>query len=470
MEDKKERIFIAYTDGSAEPNPGPCGGSMHGYVYEEFADKQKDAPTGVVITNMGYLSKINSNNFNYKIVNPVLYLDGVYTYSGIGTNNIGELIGVLETLKYVLKNNDELKIDKIVFYTDSTYTINAYRNIMTSDEKKWNKPDKPNIEILREINIYLKKADFYNLVIDFVKVKGHSNDFGNDIADRLAWVARNTSSNNEVFIDVLVSDGKKYWKPKIERESVLKFKNIYYLPFIRGKERSKFYGVIDYKSDEVVGKKTNNALYGVVKLKELPEIVENVMNYIADYLKNFSMVTEVSLKDIYTSQHMRYHNFLKEKAYKFYSGKGYKYLYLDETPIIQTVENHGLGTLAFQKIKELNTVLEKYEQNEIKPNQEVIDITDYIFDVDDKTTMKLDTLSKNIIVDINIDGKVYKVPIILGKEMLSRNQLKSLEKEEPEIKMIIEKVSEKFFKYYIVIETLEFSSIWSGVYTSGYYM
>ncbi len=143
-----------YTDGSAYPNPGPGG--------------------------FGVLVLDNSENFVYNI----------YTESSEQTtNNREELKAILWSLKnYGVKEEDEFLWN--IVYSDSAYAINTFSFWMFRwEQNSWIKSDgkqADNLDIIQEF-FYLWKEG-YRIKIE--KVKGHSNNKGNKIADALAAQAR----------------------------------------------------------------------------------------------------------------------------------------------------------------------------------------------------------------------------------------------------------------------------------------
>ncbi len=143
-------IYHIYCDGSANPNPGPGG--------------------------FGVLVLDNTENFVYN-----LYRES----SEQTTNNREELKAILYCLKkYGIKNKESFYWN--IVYSDSAYAINTYSDWMfTWAQNSWIKSDgklADNLDIIQE---------FYNLWQDgyrihLVKVKGHSTNKGNIIADALA--------------------------------------------------------------------------------------------------------------------------------------------------------------------------------------------------------------------------------------------------------------------------------------------
>ena len=144
-----EKVTI-YTDGACSGNPGPGGWGailMYNGKKKEISGGQKDT-----------------------------------------TNNIMELTAVIESLK-VLKFSCEVDL-----YSDSSYVINGFKqgwiyNWMKNNWKTSNNQPVKNKEIWEEL---------YNLTkihkVNFIKVKGHSDNEFNNRCDELA---RNAIKNLE---------------------------------------------------------------------------------------------------------------------------------------------------------------------------------------------------------------------------------------------------------------------------------
>jgi len=96
-----------------------------------------------------------------------------------GTNNISELNAAtiaLETLKHPCR---------VTIYTDSMYTINAMTKWVGGWKRRgWmtqNKGEVKNKEIIQKLDGLCQKH-----VVKWKHVKGHSGDYYNDLADKLA--------------------------------------------------------------------------------------------------------------------------------------------------------------------------------------------------------------------------------------------------------------------------------------------
>ncbi len=123
-------IIHMYTDGACSENPGLAGIGV--YIY--YNGHEKNISEGI----------------------------------GIATNNVAELRAIKTGLEALTQRDKP-----VVIYSDSMYCIGIL-------SKGWNA--KANQELVAEIRVLV--ASFTDL--KFVKVKGHSDNVGNNKADELA--------------------------------------------------------------------------------------------------------------------------------------------------------------------------------------------------------------------------------------------------------------------------------------------
>lgn len=135
-------MIIAAADGSALGNPGPAGWAWY--------------------------------------VDDTRWASGGWPH---GTNNMGELMAVLDLLQQTAHLDEELRV-----YCDSQYVINTITKWMAGWKRRgWRKGDgKPvmNIELVKALDAAMQGRD-----VDFVWVKGHAGHELNEAADRLANAA-----------------------------------------------------------------------------------------------------------------------------------------------------------------------------------------------------------------------------------------------------------------------------------------
>lgn len=111
------------------------------------------------------------------------------------TNNIQELKAVLYAMiQYGSKNYNE----QCIIFTDSSYVFNIFESWAFSwEQQNWTKSDnKPikNLKLIKEGYKLYKRLN--NCIIK--KIRGHSNIFGNELADAIA--TKNQSKINALLI------------------------------------------------------------------------------------------------------------------------------------------------------------------------------------------------------------------------------------------------------------------------------
>ena len=145
-----KRVII-YTDGACSGNPGPGGWG----AILTYGDVKKEVSGGVKET----------------------------------TNNVMEIMAIIESLK-LLKYPCEVEI-----HSDSAYVVNTFEKDWLEKWKKngWRnskKEEVKNKELWEELDILCQTHK-----VKFVKVKGHSDNEFNNLADKLAKDAIKTLTN-----------------------------------------------------------------------------------------------------------------------------------------------------------------------------------------------------------------------------------------------------------------------------------
>jgi len=194
IKNDKEYIAVVYTDGSAQPNPGPYGGGAHGYLFLDIEYKNNtDRPNHYMVSDRGYLEKHEITDAD-RVVKPELYYNATYSYGKYGTNNQAELSAVFDTIDIL---SSKVNLKKIIILTDSTYTISVF-NVVRKDleDRKWLLMDRPNLDLWEKLaNVLVAHKD---MDISLSKVKAHGTAVGNNAADRLAYSARELSGRGVV--------------------------------------------------------------------------------------------------------------------------------------------------------------------------------------------------------------------------------------------------------------------------------
>lgn len=148
----KVRIF---TDGACSENPGPGGWA--------------------VVFNSA--SKCHTISGNEKLT----------------TNNRMELRAVIEAFKRIIAKDKKLKMSDFTYeiYSDSAYVVNTINNhwIEAWQKNNWQttkREDVKNRDLWEEFSKLRKEARQLGILIDLIKVKGHSGNTFNELVDKLA--------------------------------------------------------------------------------------------------------------------------------------------------------------------------------------------------------------------------------------------------------------------------------------------
>ena len=114
----------------------------------------------------------------------------------------------------------------------------------------------------------------------------------------------------------------------------------------------------------------------------------------------------------------------------------------------------------------MHEVLNRAINNEKNKDEEFIDITRDIYDVDSKPKQYL-CLIGNGVNDLDVKVKAYdtelSIPLSLGKDTLSRNQFKALEKDKPVVLLHLTKV-DRIVEYQTIVLTDKCKGIYSNIY------
>ncbi len=202
--ENKRYSAVIYTDGSASPNPGYGGWGMHGYTYDYndpitipqnqkknilTAEGFKDAHDLKGLS--AYRKKATINGYgsaDIRIVN----------------NNQMELKAIEKALTFAKDN----AFDRLHILSDSQFALNAIGHWYDRWEKNnWLNSKGEPVKLKPQIQeaYKLKQALEETCQLSLSYVKGHSNNLGNDAADKLAakgtWMHRHGKTYEEITIE-----------------------------------------------------------------------------------------------------------------------------------------------------------------------------------------------------------------------------------------------------------------------------
>lgn len=173
---KQMSKIVAYTDGSAKPNPGIGG---WGWVLtKKYDDLSK---TSLKITDWGGSDFASNNKMEATAMAELLEFCQVGSNIDIYTDSkyvLNDIIGGMPTELVTVKPVPQGRISRL----RKTHVIKEYSN------SYWKLPESklPNSYEIYKIDQALIKHSVGGSVLKFCWVKGHSGNIGNDTADKLS--------------------------------------------------------------------------------------------------------------------------------------------------------------------------------------------------------------------------------------------------------------------------------------------
>ena len=463
-------VGVFYLDGSAQPNPGYYGSGVFGYVYN-IEDKlvKKNVPKKHIITVDDIFEEevYNKNKDSFTIVNPRKYVNAYFSHNGVGTNNAAELLAFVHCVTNIVDNITELDLSHVHFKLDSSYVIGVIEKILSDTKRGWDTSDRPNLDILYSIEKAVYELEKNGITFVLEKVVGHSTNLGNNIADRLAYLARHNASlgntNSSIF---KISDGDKYWSAIPDKHPFLDYTNIYFTPEFR-QNNNNAYLIMHYKKDDELGKRSYKATYGLVVLANPDEYLNMFINRYITELSTLSILVNIDVSEIYTPYVYNTTNLGVDNTV-FYNRKKGELLVAGEIVAGYDIRPPGLANQAIDRLVMYSSILEDYKTNNTN-RYTFMDVTDSFFANDGKkTTIKLDSNVKVVNLDIKHNDREYKLPLDLAYDMITRNQLKRLEKQSPKVTLAVYATTPRWHEHYVIIELDNGDmSIWANYYTNG---
>lgn len=456
--------IVAYTDGSAQPNPGMSGYGVHMYIYNnDIKNKPKKVLGKYTVTNRGYVNNpLFKTNTDESIIEvPIYKIIDIYGYEHkCNTNNTAELYALCNLLRVVtnpIYENVFNTINTITINIDSTYVIEGVTKVLNGIDVIRNV--NANKEIFLEIQEVINIAKSKNIEIILSKVKGHSNDFGNDNADMLADMGRllrNKKDNNN--IKVIIEDRVDYYGNRVERDPMLSSPLLFnYNISNSNKKDNNYYCMINYKDEIDIGKPNHKTVYSILYSETVYQELIDLSKLSDRLIDNVKSPTVLLLNNYYNKE--VYNNIrLYDMDYVNCTNRISKKLStIDNVNIVKEIYPVGISYKAFNINEELISYFDLFRMNESPNNHIIIDITDQYFITDDRGKTTLNPMMVNDKYNVKIDVKPYtgygrKLKIDTGLDIIKRNPLKRLEKDNVSVKLILIKYK-TYFKYFTIVTT-----------------
>lgn len=489
-----EHGVVIYTDGSARPNPGFYGSGLHGYVYALLDANDKPTKINALITtDKGYIYQKDLDKTDARPVQVTRYLDSFSASLEQGTNNIAEIDAV--SLFFEHYEDIAKTIETLYILTDSEYVVKGVtewiegwkrRGWMTSNmtpvsnQASWMRLDS-------HLQDFSRRANY-----EIAWVRGHNDDFGNVKADYLAGIGTNHSTDNKDTQFKVVSDPLRYHKCDETLHPFLGLKRIYFNTDPKFNEPGVYYQTGWSGTDFIVGKRTSEAAFSVVKLSTPDPLVEEIIQAQYNAPSTFNSIVYAKIDRIKSPDVLPY--LVTHGRYSLSCDKRNLNLnFLDRKPVTIEVRPGELPLYAIDVLNHLEQLLETLEEHYLKHQTysgvstelyTLHDITSHFYEKGEKfvgkkavptTTLKKDfgvgvkKTEIEISQEIVEENKSFKLPLIFTDDIPSRNTFKHLEEHHPTVYLVTWKDAEKVLRYSTVIKTEEAVGIWSNYFANMVY-
>lgn len=492
---EKEYNIVLYTDGSCKygeyrgrfvnSSVGSVGSSYIGYAYDRstLGEVSKNLPKDVIISNLGFMNQdlIQQDPVfyrDYKTVKPSHYYIGVIPSEIAETNNVAEVRAALEALRAVKKSREVLKNINLVFLkSDSNMMVQVLDRIIND----------PNVDITnyafpdmyKEIKSHIEDIHQHGGKFIVKHVYGHSNSFGNILADRLAYLARCKANTLRDEIKVIrefipVNQDKNEFWVKYEDERFPMGNNLY---FLKGHELGdSAYVILNYPKDKEVGEKNGEVLMGVMIREKNSPIVDDVFDRTLKYEEDNACAYGLDLRNLKNYMTNFFYRLLGKDVFRKDNKPGNLTL-AELFPIVRPIKPGGLLVQLTNKMVRQKYIMSEFEEGRSTDFLKFTDISGLFFEIPpkkSKTNFICTVGQKDTHVIVNVNGVEIKLAYKL--DIPERSFFKNMEKcKNIVVTLVTHEVSPGAFDYFTIINgeyddtSKNFKSMWGNYYSNKVY-
>jgi ribonuclease HI len=464
-----DKVVVMYCDGSARPNPGPAGWGAHGYSYEADKTLEKDKSIKImnwVIGNNGYSQNVDDTT----PVTPLEFYDFCGPESLDSTNNRGELLALIRCLEHFKNRTD---VTAIKFFLDSTYVIRgtlSFLPIWAENGWKTSAGTAPkNVDLWKRVLKLKEEIEGKRIIFSLTHVEGHNGNVGNERADRLALIGRNSCVNKssiDEFKTYSLAEFRRVLKSS-EQNPLLRFKRMFFAETPTDNMKD-YYLMSNAESDKnEVGLSSVQRIYIAVKPKPEHEsfaIKQLVKLYRENYSESYGVATS-KVEQIFSKDILPFVETYGAAA-TILSDKGKSINSLNNEALVYKLSTPLMSIRAINNYNYLIELAESYERGDLKTTTDnslvsgvnnAIDVTKHFYEVNSKGVK---SLKKDLVVgasfvdiDVSVGGNECRLKALLGIDLPDRNTMKRLEVYDPKIYGVYKSNSDGLIHSFYIIDS-----------------
>ena len=295
---------VFYTDGSSRPSQTYGGYGVFGYYYQDSKRPKNirhPLKSKIVFNDKG----IGKDKAGEPIEVVSLVEVAYAVHSKTCSNNEAELLAVLGAFRKAYDHED---LEAFTVITDSRYVVDSYsRELKRWTENGWRKKDGKGVSNMHEwttLDKYRHHLEQKGVKIELVWTKGHSEDYGNHVADMLSVIGSNAARvqleepQGEFVCQILdrtctYAQYKEEWSDK---DFILHYQDLFFSSDNSPDQTQCFVstGKDDKEASKQSGKRGVQATY-VLTTGKVPQLITNIREFYRSIPRNYRIACTARL-------------------------------------------------------------------------------------------------------------------------------------------------------------------------------
>lgn len=469
--------LVVYTDGGCLQDRGIGGWGVHGYFFVDTPSNQGTGNKKALPTRDGYVDGSGKPDITL-----THYVEAFGSLPEKATNNIAELTAGLEALEIAERSN----VTHLTVIADSKYFLQGLTEWMPNwIAKNWREDTNHPVanrglwEKILAVYTLLKNQ---NVQMRFKWVKGHSNDFGNDIADRLSTLSLRAAINGKVAYKRTISDAKGFWRTDRTHSRLLNLPVWFYGVREDARDTTEDGRTVYYQGDvrddiSFSGKAISDASFSVVYLKEPNPVLETIRQ--ESYLLAKASFYGLAVGYLPVILKPEIYALVEEYGTQFlaYDVSKNRLMSFQKEVLVEELRPVRRAYFAVDRLKMLETILVSYLQN-TSDGFTFTDITDQLYEVEQRKKSSVVRLRPEITVTSKTltpsvqchptKGAVRTaaVTLLYAQDLPDRNTLAAIADASTRVVVATWADSESVIRYATIVQTCDDVGIWAGPYSN----